>query len=261
MKWIMRLIKKLLFLIILIIIVFVLARNFIVKTGAAVGAKVVAGLDLSIADVKIGLGETDVGLKGIQLQNPKGFPDERMVDIPEVYINYNLLDFFNDNIHVEEMRLELSELVIVKNAEGKLNINELLPPKDETEEPEEPSEPEEPQKEKKKKELLIDSLKLKIGKVVYKDYTVNPPKITDYQVNIDDEFEDVNTISLVSYVTGKALMNTTIAKLADIDINELTGQVQEIATDVLEKVKPENIDDTVEDLGNKAKGALKSLGF
>ncbi len=262
MKWLLRLIKKLLFLIILIIIVVVLARNFIVKTGATVGAKVAAGLDLSIADVKIGLGDTDIGLKGVQLQNPKGFPDERMVDIPEVYINYNLLDFFKNNIHVEEIKLNLNELVVVKNKEGKLNIKELLPPsEDKPEEPGEPEEPEEPEEDKTKKEFNVDLLKLRIGKIVYKDYTVDPPKITNYDVNIDEEIQDVNTKSLVAYITAKALMNTTIAKLANINLDDLTGQVKDIANEMLENVDTENLGKTVDDLGNKAKDALKGLGF
>ncbi len=262
MKWIMRLIKKLLFLIILIIIVVVLARNFIVKTGASVGAKVAAGLDLSIADVKIGLANSDVGLKGIQLQNPKGFPDERMVDIPEVYINYNLTDFFKNNIHVEEIRLNLNELVVVKNKEGKLNIKELLPPSEvKPDEPGEPEEPKEPKEDKTKKELNIDVLKLRIGKIVYKDYTVNPPKITNYDVNINEEIEDVNTKSLVAYITAKALMNTSISKLANIDFDGLTNQAKDIANKMIEGAGVGDLDETVEDLGNKAKDALKGLGF
>ncbi len=265
MKWLFRLIKKLLFLIILILIVVVLARNFIVKTGATVAAKVATGLDLAVEDVKIGLGDTDIGLKGIQLQNPKGFLDERMVDIPEVYINYNLFDFFKDNIHVEEIRLNLNELVIAKNKEGKLNIKELLLPEkdepDETDKSEESQDPDTPQKDKNKREINIDSLKLKIGTVIYKDFSVVPPKITEFNINIDEEIKNVNTKSLAAYITGKALMNTTIGQLANINLDDLTGQAKDIANEMLKNVDTENLDDTIDDLGNKAKDALKSLGF
>ncbi len=265
MKWIMRLIKKLLFLIILILIVVVLARNFIVKTGATVGAKVAAGLDLSIADVKIGLADSDVGLKGIQLQNPKGFPDERMVDIPEVYINYNLLDFFKNNIHVEEVRLNLNEFIVVKNKEGKLNIYEMIPPSEDKPEepgtPEEPQDPDTPEKDGTKREVNVDSLKLKIGTVIYKDFSVEPPKVTKFDVNIDEEIKDVNTESLIKYITGKALMNTTIANLANINLDDLTGQAKDIANEMIKSSGTGDLDKTVDDLGNKAKDALKGLGF
>ena len=40
-----------------------------------------------------------------------------------------------------------------------------------------------------------------------------------------------------------------------------SGQAKDIANEMLENVDTENLDKTVEDLGNKAKDALKSLGF
>lgn len=259
MKWIGSLIKKLLFLLILIIIVVVAARNFIVKKGVAVGAKVAAGVDLTIADVKIGVTKSDLRLKGIQLQNPKGFPKERMIDIPEVYINYNLRGFFNDAIHAKEIELNLNEFVVVKNKEGKINIKEIIPKSEEKAEDSEDQE--DPEKEESKKKIKIDNLKLKIGTVVYKDYSVDPPVIKTFKVDIDEEINDVSTKSLIAYICSKALFNTTIGQLANIDIEELTGQVKDFANETIKNIDPKNIDKTVDDLGKKAKDVLKGLGF
>ncbi len=257
MKWLTRLIKKIFIVVIILIIVIVFGRNVIIKYGAPIGAKISAGLSLGIDDVNIGLTDSDMQLKGITLKNPKGFPKENMIDIPEVYVNYHLTDILKDKIHVEEIKLDLKEARGEKNAEGKIKVNERRPPK--KDKPKEPGEPEEPkeEKKKKKKELQIDKLKLKIGKVVYKDYTVAPPKITNYEVNIDEEINNVNTASLVSYITGKAMMNTELAKIANINIDDFTGA----ATDALKKAGKEQLDKTVKDLGDKAKDTLKGLGL
>jgi len=66
-------------------------------------------------------------------------------------------------------------------------------------------------------------LNLKIGKVIFKDYSNGiPPKVSEFNVNIDQRFENItDPQALAKLIIVKALMNTTIANLANFDLGSL----------------------------------------
>jgi len=72
-------------------------------------------------------------------------------------------------------------------------------------------------------EIQIDVLSLKIGKVIYKDYTGgSSPKIQEFPVSIHERYEHVtNPQAFVALAVSRTLMNTTIARLTNFDLNTL----------------------------------------
>ena len=48
-----------------------------------------------------------------------------MVDLSEIYVDYNLGAIMGGKVHFEEVRLHLKEFVDVKNEAGELNLNSL----------------------------------------------------------------------------------------------------------------------------------------
>ncbi|MBW1679539.1 MAG: hypothetical protein JRJ08_05285 [Deltaproteobacteria bacterium] len=233
-----------------------LARNLIAKKAVTAGFKAMTGLALNIKSMNVGIIGTLIGINELKLLNPSGFPDRVMVDMPEIYIDYNLGAFFKKKVHLEEVRLNLKEILVVKNKKNELNIDSLkrIGGKKETEIHKEKTE------QTKIPPMQIDILKLKIGKVIYKDYSKGEqPKVRTFDVSIDERFENItDPQSLVRLIVMKALMGTTIAKLADFDLGKLKKDFPESMKNITEAVPREAI--TVgKDAVKETTDALKNI--
>jgi hypothetical protein len=221
--------KKVLYVVIGILIAVVVLSVFkdvLIKASVEKGTEIVTGLRLSIQGFKVGIIKTLVGIRNLKLFNPKGFQDKVMLDMPEIYVNYDLPAIFRGKIHLEEMRIDMKEFMVVKNKKGELNLDSLKVVKAQKE----GEKPEEKDKGKVKiPEIQIDSLELKVGKVIYKDYSRGgAPSVKEFNVNINERYENItNPYSLVSLLVVKALMNTTIANLTNFDLQGLSGTVSE----------------------------------
>jgi len=210
------------------------------------------GLKLSIRSMDFGIFKTLIGINELQLYNPSGFVDELMIDCPEIYVDYDLGAFMKGRTHLEEVRLHLKEFIVVKNEAGELNLDSLKIVKAEEEVINEGK------KEKTKMpDLQIDLLELRIDKVVYKDYSKGtPPKAKEYNVNIDERFENITDPKTFGrLVILKALKNTTIARLANFDIEKLqrgiSGTVKKTAEKALQT--PGRAIEIGKDAGGKAR--------
>jgi len=215
--------KKLVYVLVVVMVlfvVFVMAKNIIAKTAVSAAVKTMTGLKLDIKKMDIGLMGTYINIEGLTLFNPSGYQDKVMLDIPEVYVNYDLGSLFGGKPHLEALRLELKELVVVKNANGQLNLDTLKVVRE--------------KKQKKAStakaapapmpDIQIDVLEFKIGKVIYKDYSMGPaPRVNTYNINIRERYTNVtNLSSLASIIIFKALMNTAIVNLTDFDVGSLS---------------------------------------
>ena len=200
------------------------AKDAIIKISVEKGVELVTGLKLRVKSFRVGLVNTLVGIKDLKIYNPRGYPDKIMLDMPEIYVNYDLPAIFKGKIHLEEVRIDMKEFMVVKNKDGELNLDSLKVV--------------EAQKEGKKPaqkaagvapQIQIDNLRLRIGKVIYKDYSQGAkPSVKEYDVNIDEEYKNIkDPYSLVSLIVVKALMNTTIANLTNFDLSGLEGTVSE----------------------------------
>ncbi|HPN73053.1 MAG TPA: hypothetical protein PKZ41_03555, partial [Candidatus Omnitrophota bacterium] len=169
----------------------------------------------------IGIISTLVGIEDLKLFNPAGFEDKLMLDMPEIYVDYDLPAILGGKIHLNDVRLEMKEFYVVKNAKGELNLNSLNVVKQQK-----AAEPAAGEK-GKMPEMQIDSLTLKIGKVVYKDYSKGgAPQVQEFNIGLDEKYSDINDPQeLVSLIVVKALANTTIAKLANFDVKGLQSSI------------------------------------
>ncbi len=218
-------------------IVLYFGKNLIVKTSITAGVKAMTGLKLSIKSMNIGILNTLIGIKKLQLYNPPGFVDKLMVDLPEVYVDYNFGAFIKKKVHLEEVRLDLKEFSVIRNEKGELNLDSLRVVEEKKEEKVEGEEGKEEEK-AKMPELQIDVLELKIGKVVYKDYSKGtPPKVREFNVNIDERYENItNPRTLITLIIVKALKNTTIARLTNFNLGALQEDVAEKLKETTKKV-------------------------
>ena len=237
--------------VLVILIALFFGKTVVIKTSVTAGVRAMTGLKLSIRSMDFGIFKTLIGINELQLYNPSGFVDKLMIDCPEIYVDYDLGAFMKGRTHLEEVRLNLKEFIVVKNEAGELNLDSLKVVKEE----------EVIDKDKKEKsktrELQIDILELRIDKVVYKDYSKGtPPKVKEYNVNIDDRFENITDPKTFGrLIIVKALKNTTIASLTNFDLGKLqrgiSGTVRKTAEKALET--PGRAIEIGKDAGEKAR--------
>jgi len=210
----------------IVAVTFVLSffKDVIIKTSVEKGVEIVTGLQMKMQSLKVGIIKTLVGIRNLRLFNPPGFKDKIMLDMPEIYIDYDLGAILKGKIHLEEMRINMNEFMVVKNEKGVLNLDSLKV----VQAQQEGAKP--GAKEKgKAPEIQIDSLELKIGKVIYKDYSQGgKPVVKEFPINLSEKYQNItNPYSLVSLIVVKALMNTTIANLTGFDLQGLQGTVSD----------------------------------
>lgn len=202
------------------VIIVSIGKDLIIKTAVEKGVELVTGLKLTIGGFRAGILNSVIDIRKLDLHNPAGFKDPLMADVPEVYVAYDLPAIIKGNIHLKEVRLDLKEFVVVKNEKGVLNLDSLKVVQDEKRGRKEATE---------QKEFRIDSLSLKIGRVVYKDYSRgSSPFVQEFDLNINEKFSNLtDPYSAVSVVVVRALMNTSIARLANFDIQGLSGTISD----------------------------------
>ena len=205
---------------IVVIIAAVLIALSVVKNGLTQSILIsalskAANVPVHIGSTHVQLRSTTIDLKNIQIQNPNSFPEKLMLDAPEVYISFDLPSLLKGFVHFREVRLNLKEVIVIKNATGELNINALKPAEQKKKAQEEKAQGEAPK-------LKIDKLSLTIGRVVYKDYSQGgSPKTQIFDINIQDrQFTNIEDVrAVVSLIMFEALTRTSISRLADLDLD------------------------------------------
>ncbi|VAW17738.1 hypothetical protein MNBD_BACTEROID05-768, partial [hydrothermal vent metagenome] len=103
----MKIFKKVLIGLVVFLVVLFFGRNIVVKTGIQVGAKIAAGVDVSVGKVDIGANLGSVHLVDLKVKNPGGFEDKIMLDIPEVFLSVDVKGLLSNKIHISEIRMNL----------------------------------------------------------------------------------------------------------------------------------------------------------
>ncbi|MCB9747523.1 MAG: hypothetical protein H6755_03850 [Candidatus Omnitrophica bacterium] len=240
-----EILKKILFVIGLIFLVFLISKNFIIKTVITKVGSSTLGAQVQVRKFSLSILTQKVSMKDVRIYNPPGFGNDELIEMPEITIKCNLWAMAAGKMHIPLAVINLKKMVVVKNKDGQLNVDALKVVKD-SQKAEEISRPEpdiiEPEQEEKEKEvfpespveeivsyeevldkksskkpllppLQIDELRLNVEQVVYKDYSKGEnPTILVYDVDLKNkEFKNINSISkLVTIVLINAMGPTAI---------------------------------------------------
>ncbi|MBU0651123.1 hypothetical protein KKC59_04345 [bacterium] len=223
----MKLLFKLCVYLVVVLVVLFLARNFIIKAAMKIGVRAVTGMTLEVDKVNVNPLASVIHFTNLKLLNNKNFKDRVMIDMPELYVSYSAFPLLTKKIHIKEARLDLKEFMVVKNEKGEVNLDSLKGVK--TEEGKKKIEKkEESKKPSGKMSFKVDLLKLKIGKALYKDYSVDPenPSVKEYNINIDEEYKDIDSVTkIVQIIVFKTLSPTNIGNLVNFGVNQLGDQL------------------------------------
>jgi hypothetical protein len=156
-----RFIRRLLIVLILLLAGLVLARNLIGNWVTASLFRRTTGFPVYIGSMDIKLTRAETILRDVSIRNPLDvFHEPRAIQINRLDLTYAPASLFRGPPHLYRVELEISEVVVVRNAAGELNTKRF-----------------ERNMEKRKggttdgktKEFQIDELVLSVGNILYLD--------------------------------------------------------------------------------------------
>lgn len=121
-RWLIRIVVTLLILFIVLAVVGVLLKDVIAKSIAERNLRDTTGMDAKIAKMEVGLGTPTVQLEGLKLYNTADFGGGTFLEMPELRIEYLPEDLRDGKMHFKTVRLHIAEVNIVKDKNGKTNI-------------------------------------------------------------------------------------------------------------------------------------------
>lgn len=224
-----------LFLIIFITLaVLVFARNVIVKVAVENGVRAVTGMPLVIKKLDLGLTQPYFDIGGLVVKNPAGFHDTILVEIPRIFVAYDLSSILKGKIHLTNLEFDLKQFSVVKNEKGLLNLDSLKALQ--AQQPSQPGQRSASTKAGKAPAIQIDNFRLRVGTASYIDYSSGSPVTKDFNVGLDEKYTNITDPNkLVALIVWKVMMKTPLAMLSGFSLGGLEGSVSGIlgsATDM-----------------------------
>lgn len=212
-------------------------------SAAASGA---IGVPVSVGSTQLDPLSGKIAVRDLRVKNPAGFKGSAMLNAPLLAIDCEPRSLLSGKPHFEQIRIELSELTVIRNKEGKYNLNAVKFKQSGSSAQKKPAQ-----------RFLIDRLYLTIGKVVFEDYGAgDKPSVQTFSVGLKDkEFKNItSTEAVISLLLFEALTRTTLTKVADLDIQSLRSAAQDALKQGLGMTK-----EGVDQLENVAKGLANLL--
>lgn len=237
--------KRIGYILIALVVLLVLPLMFserIITRVAEQKIEEMTGFQASFDEIHVGLFRPVVRIGNLVLTNPPDFPHPEMLTIREVYVRYDWLSLFGREIHLDELRIDVPRIVMVK-PEGRESNVEILtgrggggaaPKKQEPSAPSQPSSPgtstpsrdEAPQANKAPpsvkppRTVTIDKLRVKLGELEVRQYSRDgrEPIVVPVPVGLDRTFTNVTNVEAVmAELGGELVMRSTFGLLNNMD--------------------------------------------
>lgn len=243
---------KLIILAVAVLFGFCLVRDFLVKSLIGTVASSVTGAPTRVGGLSLSVIRQSVKISNFRMYSPKGFPKDILVDIPRISVAYDLGAFITGKIHLREITLELKEAGLVKNKEGRSNVDSLNIA--------------EAKKPAKEMPMRIDLVNLAIGRIVSKDYSVEgPPAVKVYEVNLKKSYNNITSAQqLAALIISEPLKAAGVQGLKAYAASMLTGVAALPVSAVFKFAGKDyaqaSFNLTMEKAYNEGLGALKQMG-
>jgi uncharacterized protein involved in outer membrane biogenesis len=122
MKFIFKWLFRVFILAVVLIVVFFLSLNSILRVMIEHNIRAQTGMDAEIGRFKLCMLEPTVEIQNLKIYNSADFAGTPFLDIPEIHVEYDRAALARREIHITLMRFNLGELDIVKNEAGQTNI-------------------------------------------------------------------------------------------------------------------------------------------
>lgn len=223
--------KKILFLVLGFILVgftlLFVAQDWVIKIVAEYEVTRITGFKTKAHSLKYDFPST-ILIKELEILNPSGFQEKVFVNIPEIYVSFDLFGFFKGKgIHFSEIRLDIQEVHIEKNLKGVSNVDLLrtvggsrkskqsLPPQ--TPKPLVP--------------FLLEHFEFSLRNVSYQDHSgmygsSGLPNKLSVDMNIQKRvYKDIHDPQiLVNLILTEIIRRETFGRLLNLDPKQLLGE-------------------------------------
>jgi uncharacterized protein involved in outer membrane biogenesis len=123
-----RLIRWALFLFVVLVVLVVAAvllLNTIVKQVVESRMRARTGMDARIGLIDVGLLSPTITVEHFKLYNTADFGGSVFIDMPELHLEYDPLAIRSGKLHFKLVRLDLAEVALVQDKNGRLNVLDL----------------------------------------------------------------------------------------------------------------------------------------
>ena len=156
-------------------------KNLIIKSVVTTVASRITGAPVHMDGFSLNILSSTINISGFKMYNPSGFPEGILISCPKIKVIYDRATLFKQKRHFLLVDIELKEMELTKNKEGKLNVDSLKIAQESKSSPPLP--------------MQIDLFTLSIGKIIYKDYTIGAePSVRVYDVNRHKSYKNVPTV-------------------------------------------------------------------
>lgn len=121
-RWLIRLCVTMVCLVLLLAVLAVLLKDVIAKSITERNLRDDTGMDAKITKMEIGLATPTVNIEGLKLYNSADFGGGTFLEMPELRVEYIPEQVRTGKMRFKTVRLNLSEVHIVKNKSGKTNL-------------------------------------------------------------------------------------------------------------------------------------------
>jgi uncharacterized protein involved in outer membrane biogenesis len=216
-----------------LVVVAFLLRNVIARSAVEAGVKHRTGFPIEIGSVDLGVFGGTIEVQNLKLMNPpEQFPEKMFVDLPKLRVDYHTLSMLTGSPHIKEVSVNVTEVVIVKNAKGQTNAQVLQakvsPPSAGTTQPKgkEPPKPEP----SGGAHYRVDLVRVHVGTVRIIDYSKgSKPTEKKMTLNKDVVFQDVTESTSITAL----VMRTVFGQVGEVagefvkGLNEATKSTQD----------------------------------
>jgi uncharacterized protein involved in outer membrane biogenesis len=124
-RWLFKWVLRLFVLAVVVIIIFLLSLNSILRVLIEHNIRAQTGMDAEIGRFKLGWTAPTIEIQNLKIYNAPDFGGAPFLDIPEIHVEYDLTALLKKKIHLTLLRFNLAELDIVKNQDAKMNVSTL----------------------------------------------------------------------------------------------------------------------------------------
>lgn len=196
-------------------------RDFIIKSVIGTAVTSLTGSPTRVGGLSLSLIKQKIRITNFKMYSPRGFPRDVLVDIPNIYVAYDLDAILNGRLHIRQIDFDLKEVGMVRDSRGKLNVDSLKI----IEESRKNGAGKGAKKPEKEMPMRIELANLDIGRIVATDYRGSgSPVVKVYELNIKKSYKNITSLrQLALLVIFEPLKTAGIHGLKLFGVSMLAG--------------------------------------
>lgn len=245
-NWVLSFIFGIIAFFIMLFVIFALTFNFWIPKVAPWIVSTDSGFHLNIGESKSNIFTLNFNFYDLSIKNNDAFPYPDFIKMDRFSLDFLLFSLLTQKVVVEDFILDIPQVVYVKNADGQNNVSSFLSEVFTDKKGIMDKKPADESDKKSGQTIYFEHFALRLGKVVMMDYSQNPVKIDEYNLNYFIEFNNTYADKVLSKITNDLksrgvlfLMQAVLNSLTDISLlNNVSSTVMKangMATDAVNK--------------------------